>query len=237
MADKRTWISVPEADWNTFDEFATKQHVGVGLFLIQAARYVLGLKDTAPQNLPYSVFPINQDKQPAPTPEPDQPTAPDPTPEPEPKPQPKKMVPSNRVCPECGSDVWQARNHHRTVEENFRLRQWIESDAAKHAVQVARLKLQVMEATESQRGLQRKKDRQSRVIRRLEDRLRERGQRPYEHVVRPDHTHEGVPLPDEPARLRAWIDGLYGHGQISDRLYKLIINTGQWPKEQGDTPG
>jgi hypothetical protein len=85
-----------------------------------------------------------------------------------------------RQCPECGCDRWRARDADRTSE---RLRQ-----KARDAEELARanglLRYQLAEAQagvkEVQSRLQRKIIRQARVIRRMEERLRHAGRKPYE---------------------------------------------------------
>lgn len=83
---------------------------------------------------------------------------------------------SERICRECGADTWKASNYDELVAA--RDRHW--KTNREQAIEILTLKLRVAELEEHERTRQRKTVRQARVIRRLEDRLRELNQFPYE---------------------------------------------------------
>lgn len=90
------------------------------------------------------------------------------------------------VCPECGSNIYFAEHFPRVRDENFRLKAEIERQAAEHAVEKARWKVEEISREEERtfRGLRpnanrSKVERQTAVIRRLEQRLRDAGLMPY----------------------------------------------------------
>ena len=85
-----------------------------------------------------------------------------------------------RVCPECGGDRERARNAQRDLESARRHREVAERFARENGL--LRYKLTVTEADlrEAASLYQRKIVRQARAIRRLEEKLRLRGEKPYE---------------------------------------------------------
>ena len=81
-----------------------------------------------------------------------------------------------RICPECGSDVWKARDY----DSLLRARDRHHATNRQQAIEILALKLRVAELEERERDRGRKVQKQSRIIRRLEERLRAVGSRPYE---------------------------------------------------------
>lgn len=92
-----------------------------------------------------------------------------------------------RVCECCGSDTYKAEHFDDVRDRANREARAADRVASENGV--LRLRLRMAEEThiEAQAGLQRKIARQARVIRRLEERLRERGDAPHPGVT-PDHT-------------------------------------------------
>lgn len=81
------------------------------------------------------------------------------------------------ICPECGADEWIVKaGYQHMVEANARFRRSNDSQA----IEIARLKLELMELRDRDKGRDRKVRNQARVIVRLENRLRALGKRPYE---------------------------------------------------------
>lgn len=91
-----------------------------------------------------------------------------------------KRIRPKRQCEECGSDRWVARD----AQMRFAAAQRMNDAAQKIARENGELRLRVAvleaERNEIQGLLQRKITRQARVIRRMEERLRELGRKPYE---------------------------------------------------------
>lgn len=84
-----------------------------------------------------------------------------------------------RVCPECGSDPWFSQEFPRVRDENHALRNRLVVSAKEHAAEKMLWDIERMEMEEWKRSNSRKVSRQTRVIRRLEKRLRELGAFPY----------------------------------------------------------
>lgn len=81
------------------------------------------------------------------------------------------------ICPECGADEYVTKAGHELLRQaNDRFRR---SNTAQ-AIEIARLKLDVMELQDRDNNRDRKVRNQARVIVRLENRLRALGKRPYE---------------------------------------------------------
>lgn len=85
-----------------------------------------------------------------------------------------------RVCPECGGDRWKAREAERNFERAYRQRREAERIAEENGLLRYKLALAEREAAETAGLFQRKITRQARVIRRLEERLKAAGHKPYE---------------------------------------------------------
>lgn len=88
-------------------------------------------------------------------------------------------------CPECGARTGLARDHELLQNRTSVLRRSFHTNIARSAVEVADLRLRLMEYEQSESFMQRKVHRQAVVIKRLEERLIAAGKRPYEQPVRP----------------------------------------------------
>lgn len=87
-----------------------------------------------------------------------------------------------RVCEHCGSDTYKAENFDRVRDSLTKYRERCENLARRNGLLQVRLEISGADAVEERAGLQRKVNRQARVIRRLEDRLRKLGRKPHEGV-------------------------------------------------------
>lgn len=88
----------------------------------------------------------------------------------------------SRVCPDCGTDRFAQRRLEHERQENATIRHAadrIARDNGRMRLELEKLRL---ERAELQSRLQRKIVRQSKAITRLEAKLREAGQKPYEGV-------------------------------------------------------
>jgi hypothetical protein len=85
-----------------------------------------------------------------------------------------------RVCPECGGDRYRARMAQRDLEAAQRHRRSAEDIARENGLLRYKLAVAETELRDSQSLQQRKIVRQARAIRRLEEKLRKRGEKPYE---------------------------------------------------------
>jgi hypothetical protein len=85
-----------------------------------------------------------------------------------------------RVCPECGGDRYMA--HEGKNYFDLALRHGIKAEGIARENGLLRYKLSIAESDASERvsGMQRKVIRQARVIRRLEERVKQLGAKPYE---------------------------------------------------------
>jgi len=83
---------------------------------------------------------------------------------------------SARVCRECGADTWKASNYDELAEA--RDRHWRKNQ--EQAQTILRLELRVAELEGLHQSRQRKINRQAKVIRRLEERLRSLSVFPHE---------------------------------------------------------
>jgi predicted RNase H-like nuclease (RuvC/YqgF family) len=89
----------------------------------------------------------------------------------------------DRVCEHCGSDRYFAEQFPRLRDINAQLHRRVERVHSQAAVNEARLEMQLMETAEEKRWLQAKVRKQARVIRRLEEKMRERGRPAHEGAV------------------------------------------------------
>lgn len=81
-----------------------------------------------------------------------------------------------RICPECGSDIYQASHYEDVVQA--RDRHWRKNQ--EQAIQILQLQLEVEKLKDERRLRGQKVERQRKVIKRLEDRLRSHGLFPHE---------------------------------------------------------
>jgi len=82
-------------------------------------------------------------------------------------------------CPECGSNIWFAQEFPRVRDESIALRKRLVNQAREHAAEKMMWEIERMEMEEWKRSHSRKCNKQQKVIRRLETRLREFKQQPY----------------------------------------------------------
>jgi hypothetical protein len=101
-----------------------------------------------------------------------------------------------RICPECGSDIYQASHYEDLAQA--RDRHWRKNQ--QQAIEILRLKLEVAQLKDERRLRGQKVERQRRVIKRLEERLRSAGLRPHEDKplgegppTSPSPAHDAVP--------------------------------------------
>lgn len=85
-----------------------------------------------------------------------------------------------RQCPECGSDRWKMREADRNFDRRIQIERDVEKLAARNGVLEYRLKAQEQTHRDHTSRALRKINRQARVIKRLEERLRALNARPYE---------------------------------------------------------
>lgn len=100
----------------------------------------------------------------------------------------------SRVCPNCGTDRYQAERADRLRARKEHLEREVERLARENGLLIFRLRDAEHWAGERVAALQRKLTRQARVIRRLENRLLKRGEQPHEGVT-PD---QAAPVSDIP---------------------------------------
>lgn len=85
---------------------------------------------------------------------------------------------STRVCPECGCDTWAASQFKELSAAVSRHM----ANGRKQAIENLELRLRVAELEDKEHYRQRKVRAQTKVIRRLEDKLRSHGSFPHENV-------------------------------------------------------
>lgn len=85
-----------------------------------------------------------------------------------------------RPCPECGGDLWKMRDHARVLRELHRYKAEAEKLAAENGILRSQARLREIEQKQAGSAHQQKIVRQSRAIKRLEEKLREAQKRPYE---------------------------------------------------------
>lgn len=89
---------------------------------------------------------------------------------------------ADRVCPHCGTDRYKAQRADRRVARMEAIEADRERLARENGVLLANNVLARAEGEEVRRALQRKVNRQAKVIRRLERKLIELGKQPHEGV-------------------------------------------------------
>lgn len=106
-----------------------------------------------------------------------------------------------RVCPECGSDIYRA-SHYQDVSE-ARDRHWKKNQ--EQAIEILRLQLRVAELEHERKTRGRKVEKQRQTIRRLEQKLRDAGVWPHDDSrlaegdpASPAPKHELTPKTPEP---------------------------------------
>jgi len=111
---------------------------------------------------------------------------------------------SDRICPECGSDIYRASHYDEVSAARDRHMR----SGEQQAVEILRLKLRVAELEDERKTRGRKVEQQRRTIRRLEAKLRESGIWPHDDrksgegdPASPTQKHalrEPTPVPDYP---------------------------------------
>lgn len=89
-------------------------------------------------------------------------------------------VPSPSRCEHCGSNRYFADNFERFRDRVSRLESEITLQAGRHAIEIATLKLQLLTQSADRAWAQSKVQSQRRHLNRLEKKLTELGQKPYE---------------------------------------------------------
>lgn len=84
-----------------------------------------------------------------------------------------------RVCPECGSDTYFAENFDRIRDKSYAVEERMKRMAAQHAIAEANHVIRDLDRTNEKAWLARKSSEQAKVIRHLEQRLRDHGIKPY----------------------------------------------------------
>lgn len=84
------------------------------------------------------------------------------------------------ICPNCGVD----RSKFQFLEESYHahfsaVERFLKTEAA-HAVKLAKTELEIINLKESMKYLQRKVRKQAVALKRLEEKLRARGEQPYD---------------------------------------------------------
>ena len=100
---------------------------------------------------------------------------------------PERIVPSHserqpRTCEACGSDTYMAAQTDRLRDARYRAEARAEKIARENGLLMAQVKWAREDNDDQIRGMQRKLRAQANVIRRLERRLRERGEQPHAGV-------------------------------------------------------
>lgn len=104
------------------------------------------------------------------------------------------MSEGERMCPHCGTDRWKAERADKREARMTAIVRDRERLAAENGLLRANVILAEGEGREVRRALQRKVQRQAKVIRRLEKKLLALGQRPHEGV----HPGLATPVSDIP---------------------------------------
>lgn len=102
-----------------------------------------------------------------------------------------------RICPECGGDRYLARRADRDLERSYEMQRAARRMAAEAGV--AKFQMDILKMDHEQRtaGMQRKITKQARVIRRLEERVKELGGKPYDGAISRDQTAPGAEFDEE----------------------------------------
>lgn len=88
-----------------------------------------------------------------------------------------------KVCPDCGSDPFKQYDYDKMMKENGRLIRRIREQAAEHGVEKAQAWLTAVRHEEETKYLQSKVRKQSVMLKKLEDKIKKLGERPYEEMV------------------------------------------------------
>lgn len=84
------------------------------------------------------------------------------------------------ICEHCGGNRWKAGDYDRLLQDRDRWQKEAQRAVAREAVSQQQLRLAQLEKKDHEASLQRKVSRQSKQIRRLEERLKQVGTPPYE---------------------------------------------------------
>lgn len=90
----------------------------------------------------------------------------------------------SKICPECGSNIWQASHYddlRDARDRHYRKNQ-------EQAIKILQLELEVAQLKDERRLRGQKVERQRRVIKRLEERLRSHGSFPHEGATESEAT-------------------------------------------------
>lgn len=85
-----------------------------------------------------------------------------------------------KICPDCGNDPFKQYDYDRMHKENGRLVRRIREQAAEHAVEKAQAWLTAVRHEEETKYLQSKVRKQSVMLKKFEDKIKQLGERPYE---------------------------------------------------------
>lgn len=88
-----------------------------------------------------------------------------------------------RPCPECGGDLWKSRDYARVLRDLGYQRREAEKLAAENGILRSQARMREVALKDSNSAHQQKIARQAKAIRRLEEKLRKRGERPYEDTT------------------------------------------------------
>lgn len=82
-------------------------------------------------------------------------------------------------CPECGADDYVQKYYDKLCNEQLRVSKLYKDMRAHHGLREAEWELERISITEGMKSLQRKTQKQAKVINRLEEKLRALRQQPY----------------------------------------------------------
>lgn len=82
-------------------------------------------------------------------------------------------------CPECGTDDYVQKYYDKLCNEQLEVSKRFKDMRAHHGLREAEWELKEISLVESMKSLQRKTQKQSKVINRLEEKLRALRQQPY----------------------------------------------------------
>lgn len=85
-----------------------------------------------------------------------------------------------RECPECGSDIFKATDYDKLLSENLEIGSRFKRLNADHALEKAQWWLSQIKLEESMKYMQQKTKKQTAALRKLEERIRVLGRRPYD---------------------------------------------------------
>lgn len=84
-----------------------------------------------------------------------------------------------KLCPDCGSDPFKQYDYDKMVKENGRLVRRLSEQAALHGVEKAQAWLGSVRHEEETKYLQSKVRKQAAMLKKLEDKIKKLGERPY----------------------------------------------------------